>query len=85
MYDEFELRTLEITNYFLEHHSTVRATAKALKISKSSVHNHLTHYLPKISLTLADEVNSLLALNKAERSKRGGRALRKKYERERSL
>jgi len=60
-------------------HATVRETARAFGVSKSTVHKDVTDRLPKIRPQLAKMVREVLDLNKAERHIRGGEATRKKY------
>ncbi len=69
-------RALSAAAYTLDNHSTVRETAKVLKVSKSTVHNDLTDRLPKIDPQMASKVRGVLMTNKAERHIRGGEATR---------
>ena len=80
MKDYIEERVLELANYIIETKSTVRATAKKYKISKSSVHKDITERLTEINPALAQEVKQVLECNKAERHIRGGIATRQKYQ-----
>ena len=80
MKDYIEERVLELANYIIETKSTVRATAKKYKISKSSVHKDITERLTEINPALAQEVKQVLECNKAERHIRGGLATRQKYQ-----
>lgn len=62
-----------VVDYFNEHHSTTRETAKHFNISKSRVHRYLTQTMPnKIS-------SEILAYNKSIRHIRGGEATKNKY------
>ena len=72
-------RSVRLAEYIIEHHSTVRATAKAFGISKSTVHKDLTERLRKVNPQLYDEARKVLDLNKQERHIRGGMATRQKY------
>ena len=74
-------RALSAAEYTLDNHSTVRETAKVLKVSKSTVHVDLTDRLPKIDPQIASEVRGVLMANKAERHIRGGEATRLLYRR----
>lgn len=65
--------------YMLEHHETVRGTAKHFGISKSTVHKDVTVQLEKINPSLHEEIKALLDKNKSERHLRGGEATRIKY------
>lgn len=73
-------RSVVLGEYMLSRKTTVRATAKAFGISKSTVHKDLTERLPKASPSLYKEVKALLELNKSERHIRGGLATKHKYE-----
>jgi len=72
-------RSVRLAEYIIEHHSTVRATAKIFGISKSTVHKDLTERLKKVNPQLCGEVRKILDLNKQERHIRGGLATREKY------
>ena len=68
--------------YMIEHQSTVRATAKAFGISKSTVHKDITCRLERSDPALFREVGLVLEKNKSERHLRGGNDTRLKYERQ---
>ena len=74
-----EERAMEIANYIIENNATVRQTAKAFGISKSTVHKDVAERLEKINPALATEVRKVLDVNKSERHIRGGLATREKY------
>lgn len=74
-----EERAIEIANYIIENNATVRQTAKAFGISKSTVHKDVTDRLAAINPTLAREIRKVLDVNKAERHIRGGMATKEKY------
>lgn len=76
---ELENRARELAVYMLEHGATVRSTAEAFGVSKSTVHKELTQRLERCSPALYAEVRALLDRNKAERHLRGGMATRRKY------
>lgn len=76
MKDYIMERVLRVAVYTLNNHSTVRETAKVLKVSKSTVHKDLTDRLPKIDPQIASKVRGVLMANKAERHIRGGEATR---------
>ncbi|HZW84024.1 MAG TPA: sporulation transcriptional regulator SpoIIID [Candidatus Deferrimicrobium sp.] len=80
MQEYIKKRVLEVSNYILESSSTVRQTANVFGVSKSTVHKDVTERLPLINERLANQVKSVLDLNKAERHIRGGEATRKKYQ-----
>lgn len=79
MKEYIEERAMEIANYIIENNATVRQTAKAFGISKSTVHKDVAERLVKINPTLTDEVRKVLDVNKSERHIRGGLATREKY------
>ena len=81
MKDYIVERALNAAAYTLDNHSTVRETAKVLKVSKSTVHKDLTDRLPKINPQIASKVRGVLMANKAERHIRGGEATRLLYRR----
>lgn len=74
-----EERVVEIARYIVEHKATVRETAKAFGISKSTVHKDVTERLPRINKTLSEAAREVLDINKSERHIRGGMATREKY------
>ena len=79
MREDIEKRALEIGHYIVEKSATVRQTASVFRVSKSTVHKDVTERLPTIDHTLADEVRTVLNVNKAERHIRGGLATKEKY------
>ena len=66
-------------SYIMEHHATVRDTARALHIGKSTVHKDVTDRLRCIHPSMFQEVRKILNINKAERHIRGGKATHDKY------
>lgn len=70
---------MEIANYIVETNATVRQTAKAFGISKSTVHKDVTERLLNINPTLAEAARVVLDENKSQRHIRGGMATREKY------
>jgi putative DeoR family transcriptional regulator (stage III sporulation protein D) len=79
MKDYIEERVMELAHYIINTNSTVRATAKKFRVSKSTVHKDVTERLLEINPGLASEVKDVLDNNKAERHLRGGMATREKY------
>ena len=79
MKDYIEERALEIAYYIIENNATVRQTAKAFGISKSTVHKDVTERLMQINQNLATQARQILDTNKSERHIRGGLATRQKY------
>ncbi len=79
MKEYIEERAMEIANYIIENNATVRQTAKAFGISKSTVHKDVAERLSQINPGLAAEARKVLDLNKSERHIRGGMATKEKY------
>lgn len=79
MRDYIEERALNIANYIIECNATVRQTAKAFGVSKSTVHKDVTERLAQIDSGLARQARKVLDVNKSERHIRGGLATREKY------
>ena len=79
MKDYIEERAIGIANYIIDNNATVRQTAKAYGVSKSTVHKDVTERLIQINPSLASEARKILDLNKSERHIRGGLATREKY------
>ena len=79
MKDYIEERAIEIAGYIIEHNATVRQTAKAFGISKSTVHKDVAQRLKYVDPQLYREVKNVLEVNKAQRHIRGGMATRMKY------
>ena len=65
--------------YILDTGATVRAAAKVFKISKSTVHKHVTERLCHENPQLYRQVKQVLEKNKQERHIRGGMATKRKY------
>ena len=82
---DLEERSVRLGEYIVEHKSTVRETAAAFGMSKSTVHKDLTTLLPKKNCGLYREVRAILDRNKEERHLRGGEATKHKYERLRGV
>lgn len=74
-----EERAVRLGEYIIEKKTTVRESAKAFGISKSTVHKDLTARLPRLNPGLYKEVRAVLDVNKEERHLRGGEATRLKY------
>lgn len=70
---------MSIANYIIDNNATVRQTAKAFGVSKSTVHKDVTDRLTQINPTLAAQARKVLDVNKSERHIRGGLATREKY------
>lgn len=74
-----EERAVKMAEYIVETKSTVRQTAKAFGISKSTVHKDVTQRLAHINPALATAAREVLDVNKSERHIRGGLATKEKY------
>ena len=79
MKEYIEERAMEIAHYIIENNATVRQTARAFGISKSTVHKDVAERLAQINPALAAEARKVLDLNKSARHIRGGLATREKY------
>lgn len=79
MKDYIEERAINIANYIIESNATVRQTAKAFGVSKSTVHKDVTDRLMQINPALAKQARCVLDINKSERHIRGGMATKEKY------
>ena len=78
-FENVEARCEKLGTYLIENKSTVRDTAKAFGISKSTVHKDITQKLSKFNYAMYLEVEKILQINKSERHIRGGEATKKKY------
>ena len=79
MKDYIEERAINIAVYIINNNATVRQTAKAFGVSKSTVHKDVTDRLLQVNHTLATEARKVLDINKSERHIRGGLATKEKY------
>lgn len=75
-----ENRAVLLGRFIAEQKATVRHAASVFSISKSTVHKDITTRLKEEDPVLFREVEKVLAVNKAERHLRGGRATKEKYE-----
>ncbi|MEG1711225.1 MAG: sporulation transcriptional regulator SpoIIID [Clostridia bacterium] len=71
-------RVIREAIYITENKTTIRETAKAIGICKSTVHKDLTQRLPYYHPTLYKDVRNLLNFNLSVRHIRGGEARAKK-------
>ena len=76
-----ERRVIKEAEYIVALGATVRQTARALGMSKSTVHKDMEVRLPMISSAMAREVGQVFARNKQERHLRGGEATKRRYAR----
>lgn len=65
--------------YYIVNNSTIRTTAEAFDISKTTVHRNLTKRLPNIDMTLYLQVLPILKRNLTEAHIRGGIATKQKF------
>ena len=79
MKDYIEERAVSIANYIIDSNATVRQTAKAFGVSKSTVHKDVTDRLMQINPALAKQARQVLDVNKSERHIRGGLDTKEKY------
>ena len=68
MKEYIEERAVAIANYIIDHNATVRQTAKAYGVSKSTVHKDVTERLMQVNPALASEARKVLDLNKVRAS-----------------
>lgn len=80
MKDYIEERAINIANYIIDHNATVRQTARAFGVSKSTVHKDVTDRLMQVNPALARQARKVLDVNKSERHIRGGMATKEKYQ-----
>lgn len=78
--DYIDIRTIELAEYIVAHHATVRQAAAEFHISKSTVHKDLRSRLQNINADLYAQVSEILELNLRERHIRGGIATKEKYQ-----
>lgn len=72
-------RIVNEAKFILINKSTVRETAKAFGVSKSTVHKDLTEKLYSVDKQLFSSVRKLLNENLSERHLRGGQATKLKF------
>ena len=75
----YKERCVMLGTYIVENRTTVRATARQFKISKSTVHKDVTQVLRHTNPALYEQVQQILNQNKDERHLRGGEATKQKY------
>ena len=83
MREDVHLRVMRAAEHILETGATVRACARALGVSKTTIHKDVTERLKRIDPALAAQTRRVLERNKRERHVRGGRSTREKYRRQR--
>jgi len=73
-------RIFNLAYYILEHHTTIRATASAFGMAKSTVHHDLSTKLKHINKPLYLEVKKLLDENFNNKHIHGGESTKLKYQ-----
>ena len=76
---QIEERILREATFIIEKKSTVRETAKAIGVSKSTIFNDMTKKLSELDYIKYALVHGILQTNKEERAIRGGNATKQKY------
>lgn len=79
-YNDLDDRTLKLAYYILENHTTIRATAKAFGIPKSTVHHDLSTKLKYINYQLFLDVKKLMEENFSIKHIHGGESTKQKYQ-----
>lgn len=72
-------RILILAHYILDNRTTIRATAKAFNIPKSTVHNYLSTKLKHIDFNLYKQVQKLMDENFSVKHLHGGESTKHKY------
>lgn len=79
MCNDIRLRTIEYGEYIVDNGSTIRQTAKAFNVAKSTVHYDLKNRLRNYDNDLYVKVKKVLDNNFNEKHIRGGWATKQKY------
>ena len=79
MKNDLTPRPLELAYYILNNQTTIRATAKAFNIPKSTVHHDLSTKLKYINYPVFLKVKKLLDENFSIKHLHGGESTRLKY------
>lgn len=82
--DYIEARVLELAEYIIDNHATVRQAAKVFCVSKSTVHKDMRGRLQYIDPDRYERVAEVLQFNLSERHIRGGIATKEKYQKMRA-
>lgn len=72
-------RTKELAEYIVNKKATIRQTAHAFAMAKSTVHYDLSNRLPFVDYDLYLQVKKILNINFNEKHLRGGEATKQKY------
>lgn len=73
-------RPINLAHYILEHHTTIRATAKQFNIPKSTVHHDLSIKLKYLDYPLYCKVKKLMDENFSVKHLHGGESTKHHYE-----
>ena len=74
MKESIKKRVIESADYFIQHNSTVRKTAKHFAVGKSTTHKDLTARLYDLDLNRWQIVQSIMLKNSEEKHIRGGKS-----------
>ena len=74
------LRCESLGYYLVENNTTIRKTAQAYNVSKSTVHNDLQKKLPLVNRVLYHDVQKVLSNNFRLRHIRGGESTKRMYQ-----
>jgi putative DeoR family transcriptional regulator (stage III sporulation protein D) len=78
LHDGIKKRTIEEAHYIIENRATIRETAQAFSVSKSTVHRDIKKFLESLDQKLYEKVDKVINFNLSERHLRGGEANRLK-------
>jgi putative DeoR family transcriptional regulator (stage III sporulation protein D) len=78
VYGNVKTRTIAEAYFIVENTATIRETATAFGVSKSTVHRDMKMHLVELDQVLYDKVSDIISFNKAERHIRGGQATKLK-------
>ena len=76
--DHILKRTIAEAHYIIENRATIRETAAAFNVSKSTVHRDVKKFLEELDLNLYGKVIKIIDINLSERHMRGGEANKQK-------
>lgn len=79
MKESIARRTIACAQYIADNQATLRQTAQAFGIGKSTVHADISKRLPRLDMGLYRQVYAVLSVNREERHLRGGESTRLKY------
>ena len=77
--ERIEYRAKEEAKYIIESGATIRKTAEAFGVAKTTVHKDITRVLKQLDYEMYKEVNKVINKNLLERATRGGVATKEKY------